>query len=388
MGGADTEVTAIDHAPCCSRAPASTLARSGAPSRALGLSTEAAYRFERGIDIEGVVAALDRAAQLMADLGGGHGGPRRHRRVPGPAPAPRLALRPERVERLIGAAPPGRRPCRILRALGFAVDDVGRRAPGGGAELPTRRRPGGRPRRGDRAHLGLRQDPLTLAPAGEITPVRRPACSALARAIGARPHAAGLAESITYAFVDPDRLKAMGWRDPARLVVAPEPAVARALGDAALARARAPGGARDQCPSPGPDVRVFEIGDDLRAASRRRTATGPRTRSSGSGLALTGLRAPARVACAPRARGRVRRQGHGRACPRRRGRARRGDAPFAAGEEPRLSRSQAAPPVSCWTGGGRLRSVRWRTVRGRPSTYPRLSSSPRSRSPRSPPGPR
>ena len=40
-------------------------------SRWLGMGTDAAFRFERGIDPEGVVRALDRAAQLMADLSGG-----------------------------------------------------------------------------------------------------------------------------------------------------------------------------------------------------------------------------------------------------------------------------------------------------------------------------
>jgi phenylalanyl-tRNA synthetase beta chain len=40
-------------------------------SRALGMSTDASFRFERGIDPEGVIRALDRATQLIADLSGG-----------------------------------------------------------------------------------------------------------------------------------------------------------------------------------------------------------------------------------------------------------------------------------------------------------------------------
>jgi len=40
-------------------------------ARALGMSTDAAFRFERGIDPEGVIRALNRAAQLIADLSGG-----------------------------------------------------------------------------------------------------------------------------------------------------------------------------------------------------------------------------------------------------------------------------------------------------------------------------
>jgi phenylalanyl-tRNA synthetase beta chain len=40
-------------------------------SRWLGMGTDAAFRFERGIDPEGVIRALDRAAQLIANLSGG-----------------------------------------------------------------------------------------------------------------------------------------------------------------------------------------------------------------------------------------------------------------------------------------------------------------------------
>ena len=40
-------------------------------SKRLGLSTDAAYRFERGVDPEGQIAAANRAAKLMAELGGG-----------------------------------------------------------------------------------------------------------------------------------------------------------------------------------------------------------------------------------------------------------------------------------------------------------------------------
>ncbi|MEZ5345207.1 MAG: phenylalanine--tRNA ligase subunit beta [Pyrinomonadaceae bacterium] len=40
-------------------------------SRALGLSTEASYHFERGVDIENLVAASNRAAELICDLTGG-----------------------------------------------------------------------------------------------------------------------------------------------------------------------------------------------------------------------------------------------------------------------------------------------------------------------------
>lgn len=41
-------------------------------AKRLGLSTDASYRFERGVDPEGTLTALNRAAQLMADIGQGH----------------------------------------------------------------------------------------------------------------------------------------------------------------------------------------------------------------------------------------------------------------------------------------------------------------------------
>ena len=40
-------------------------------SKVLGLSTESSYRFERGVDIEGVTRALDKAAQMIHELAGG-----------------------------------------------------------------------------------------------------------------------------------------------------------------------------------------------------------------------------------------------------------------------------------------------------------------------------
>jgi hypothetical protein len=78
-------------------------------SRALGLHTDAAYRFERGADIEGLREALDRAAQLMADLGGGTVAKGVVDVYPGPKPRPRIALRRSRIERLIGPKEAGGR---------------------------------------------------------------------------------------------------------------------------------------------------------------------------------------------------------------------------------------------------------------------------------------
>jgi len=94
-------------------------------SRALGLRTDAAYRFERGADIEGLVDANDRAAQLMAELAGGKVArgivdvyPRRRKPV-------RVRLRMSRVERVLGIAPTRAHARKILSGLGLAVRDRG-----------------------------------------------------------------------------------------------------------------------------------------------------------------------------------------------------------------------------------------------------------------------
>ena len=94
-------------------------------SRALGLRTDAAYRFERGADIEGLVAANDRAAQLMAELAGGvvaRGLLDVYRRRRKPV---RVRLRLARVERVLGIAPPRAQARKILTGLGLPVRDRG-----------------------------------------------------------------------------------------------------------------------------------------------------------------------------------------------------------------------------------------------------------------------
>jgi phenylalanyl-tRNA synthetase beta chain len=55
-------------------------------SKALGLRTEASQRFEKGVDPEGVVPALNRAAQLMCELAGGEVAQEPIDVVPHPAP--------------------------------------------------------------------------------------------------------------------------------------------------------------------------------------------------------------------------------------------------------------------------------------------------------------
>jgi phenylalanyl-tRNA synthetase beta chain len=92
-------------------------------SRALGLRTDAAYRFERGADIEGLVDANDRACQLLAELAGGEVARGMLDVYPKPRKRVRVRLRMGRVERVLGIAPPRAHARKILSGLGLAVED-------------------------------------------------------------------------------------------------------------------------------------------------------------------------------------------------------------------------------------------------------------------------
>jgi phenylalanyl-tRNA synthetase beta chain len=103
MGGLFSEVTAATRRVLIESAYFNppTIRRT---SKRLGLSTEASYRFERGVDPDGVIRALERAAQLMASLGGGRVLAGRLDEYPTPVPRPRLSLRLSRTNRLLGTA--------------------------------------------------------------------------------------------------------------------------------------------------------------------------------------------------------------------------------------------------------------------------------------------
>lgn len=91
-------------------------------ARALGLSTEASYRFERGADYEAQARAADRVAGLVAEIAGGRvtrgvidEHPRKITREP-------VRLRESRVERLTGLKVDVEKSAEILRRLGFEVE--------------------------------------------------------------------------------------------------------------------------------------------------------------------------------------------------------------------------------------------------------------------------
>ncbi|MBI4827749.1 MAG: phenylalanine--tRNA ligase subunit beta, partial [Nitrospinae bacterium] len=90
-------------------------------SRALGVASESSYRFERGRDIEGLEYALDRAAALMAQLGGGRVLSGKVDEWPVKTPRPRVAMRYARADQIIGAATPPEQVKQILARLEMKI---------------------------------------------------------------------------------------------------------------------------------------------------------------------------------------------------------------------------------------------------------------------------
>jgi phenylalanyl-tRNA synthetase beta chain len=121
MGGRDSEVTASTTDIFLEVANFNPT-RIRTARRALGLSSDAAYRFERGVDIEIAPRALERLAQLIVLVAGG--------RIDGApvdlayerAAAPAIALRPSRVAKLLGEAVTDDEIAALLASVGFDVD--------------------------------------------------------------------------------------------------------------------------------------------------------------------------------------------------------------------------------------------------------------------------
>jgi phenylalanyl-tRNA synthetase beta chain len=95
-------------------------------SRGLAMGTDAAFRFERGIDPGGVIRALDRAAGLMAELSGGtvcRGAIDRYPRII--ETAKDIPLRLRRIRDILGAAVEEADVVRILGNLKMTIEPAG-----------------------------------------------------------------------------------------------------------------------------------------------------------------------------------------------------------------------------------------------------------------------
>ena len=136
MGGYDTRVTDATRNVFLEAAhwiPSAIIGR----GRKLGLHTDAGHRFERGVDPELPVQAIEVATRLIIELAGGMPGPVTIAELPEHLPAPAaIHLRRARIARLLGIEIADSEVERILRALGMQTAAV----PDGWSVVAPRRR--------------------------------------------------------------------------------------------------------------------------------------------------------------------------------------------------------------------------------------------------------
>jgi len=118
MGGANTEIDETTKAVFLESANFS--AKNTRRTRnALGVSTEASYRFERGIRAELAPLALRRATQLMVELAGGKAAAGIIDIYPGEEPAPVVKISRQRVRQVLGVDYSIAKMEGVLTSLGF-----------------------------------------------------------------------------------------------------------------------------------------------------------------------------------------------------------------------------------------------------------------------------
>jgi phenylalanyl-tRNA synthetase beta chain len=126
MGGTNSEVTPQTGSILLESANFDPLSTRRTAKR-LGLHSEASHRFERGVDPEGTLVALDRAVYLLSVLAHGVASPGVADRYPGRPRDAILSLREKRVEEILGVQIGAKQSEKLLRSLGLKTQRQGSR---------------------------------------------------------------------------------------------------------------------------------------------------------------------------------------------------------------------------------------------------------------------
>ncbi len=215
MGGIDSRVTAATRNVFLEAAHFSPPAIMGR-ARKLGLATDAAHRFERGVDPELPHAALERATALLLEIAGGQPGEVIEATLPQHLPQrPPVTLRRQRIARVLGMPVAGTEVERILSGLGMRVAAA---ADGWRVTPPSRRF--------DIEHEEDLIEEVARIRGYDTIPAQLPAGAPPApyadesllvpSVLGAALAARNFQEAVCYAFVDPGLLQS--WQLDARAV--------------------------------------------------------------------------------------------------------------------------------------------------------------------------
>jgi len=123
MGGFESEITdetktVILEAACFNSA---SIRRT---SRAVGIHTEASGRFERGTNVNGTIAALDRVAQLLQDMGACKVCKGVVDVYPNPKPEAKIKFTTKQINQRLGTSYSDEEIVDVLKALGFKIDPI------------------------------------------------------------------------------------------------------------------------------------------------------------------------------------------------------------------------------------------------------------------------
>ncbi|MDP3560329.1 MAG: phenylalanine--tRNA ligase subunit beta [Legionellaceae bacterium] len=120
MGGAESAVTEHTTDIFIECAYFDAIALAGV-ARRYGLSSDAAQRFERGVDITSLPTVMERVSTLLLEIVGGEIGPVSVQKGTMPEPVPDIVFDPQSVARYVGFEIPQARMQEILTALGCVV---------------------------------------------------------------------------------------------------------------------------------------------------------------------------------------------------------------------------------------------------------------------------
>jgi phenylalanyl-tRNA synthetase beta chain len=117
MGGLDSAVSESTRDIFLESAFFTPEAIAGKP-RKLGFGSDSSYRFERGVDFDGTLRALDRATQLVLEICGGQAGPAVEAKAQLPKRKP-VMLRVSRAQKVLGVKLTAKEVSTVFQRLGF-----------------------------------------------------------------------------------------------------------------------------------------------------------------------------------------------------------------------------------------------------------------------------